>query len=134
MSLQLPRGPDAPRQARAAVLERFGERLDADAAYDVALVVSELVTNSVQHAAAASAHEVGLEIGVVGDRILISVSDSGAQIVPHMAPRGEGSSKRLGLVLVDRLARSWGVARDGTGHTCVWCELPLDPAGAANLS
>ena len=127
VSLRLPRGPEAPRLAREAVVERFGKRLGEAAVYDVALVVSELVTTSVQDPEAGDVEELGLSVGLVDDHVLIAVSDRGAQIVPRRFPRGSAAWRGLGLLLVDRLAGSWGVARDGTGRTRVWCELPLDP-------
>jgi anti-sigma regulatory factor (Ser/Thr protein kinase) len=127
VSLRLPRGPEAPRQARHAVIARLGGRLDAEAVNDVALVVSELVTNSVRDATGGAARELGVDVGVVADHVLIAVSDRGSQIVPRAIPRGPAGTKGLGLLLVDRLAQSWGVARDGTGRTRVWCELPLEP-------
>jgi two-component sensor histidine kinase len=124
VSLRLPRGPEAPRRARAEVVARFRDRLTAATVYDVALVVSELVTNSVIHPGPGPERELGLEVGVVGDHVLIAVSDRGAQIIPRGGHRGSG--ERLGLQLVERLAGSWGVARDGVGRTQVWCELPLE--------
>jgi anti-sigma regulatory factor (Ser/Thr protein kinase) len=129
VSMRLPRGPEAPRQARHAVIDQLGDRLGAAAANDVALVVSELVTNSVREPARGAEHELGLDVGVVADHVLIAVSDRGAQIVPRAMRRGTGDALGLGLQLVDRLAQAWGVARDGAGHTKVWCELPLDPSG-----
>jgi anti-sigma regulatory factor (Ser/Thr protein kinase) len=120
VSLRLPRDLEAPRRARAEVVARFRERLGAAAVYDVALVVSELVTNSVAHPGPGPEPEVGVEVGVVGDHVLIAVSDRGAPIVPR------GAGEKLGLQLVDLMAGSWGVARDGVGRTKVWCELPLD--------
>ena len=123
VSLRLPRGPEAPALARAEVIARFRDRLEDATVYDVALVVSELVTNSVNHPGPEKAPELGVEVGVVGDHVLISVSDRGAQIIPRRDRRTTG--ERLGLQLVDRLAGSWGVARDGVGRTKVWCELPL---------
>jgi two-component sensor histidine kinase len=125
VSLRLRRGPEAPRRARAEVVARFRDRLAAATVYDVALVVSELVTNSVNHPGPGPEPELGVEVGVVGDHVLIAVSDRGAQIIPRGGQRGSG--ERLGLQLVDRLAGSWGVARDGVGRTQVWCELPLEP-------
>jgi anti-sigma regulatory factor (Ser/Thr protein kinase) len=122
VSLRLPRGPRAPGQARAAVLDRFGEQLGASKAADVALAVTELVANSVQEPAPGSARELGLEVGVEGDHVLIEVRDRGARI----APRGTVGAKRLGLLIVDRLAGSWGVTRDSAGRARVWAELPLD--------
>jgi anti-sigma regulatory factor (Ser/Thr protein kinase) len=123
VSLRLARGPQAPGQARAAVLDRFGERLGASQAYDVALAVTELVANSVREPAPGSADEVGLEVGMEGDHLLIEVRDRGARV----APRGTPGAKRLGLLIVDRLAGSWGVTRDSSGRARVWAELPLDP-------
>jgi hypothetical protein len=127
VSLRLPRGPEAPRLAREAVFDRFADRLGRAAVYDVALVVSELVTTSVQDPEAGDLEEVGLDVGLVDDHVLIAVSDRGAQIVPRRFSRGTAAWRSLGLLLVDRLAGSWGVARDGTGRTRVWCELPLEP-------
>jgi two-component sensor histidine kinase len=124
VSLRLPRGPEAPRLARAEVIAHFRDRLEAATVYDVALVVSELVTNSVNHPGPGTEPELGVEVGVVGDHVLISVSDRGAQMIPRRGRRSAG--ERLGLQLVDRLAGSWGVARDGVGRTQVWCELPLE--------
>ena len=118
VSLRLARGPEAPGRARAEVIARFRDRLEDGTVYDVALVVSELVTNGVNHPGADQ--ELGVEVHVVGDHVLIAVSDRDAQIVPRQ--RG---GEKLGLLLVDRLAGSWGVARDGIGRTKVWCELPL---------
>ena len=118
VSLRLQRGPAAPGLARAEVIARFRDQLEDATVYDVALVVSELVTNSVNHPGPEKERELGVEVGVV-----ISVSDRGAQIIPRR-DRGSGGAP-LGLQLVDRLAGSWGVARDGVGRTKVWCELPL---------
>jgi two-component sensor histidine kinase len=123
VSLRLPRGPEAPRRARAEVIARFRDRLDDAVVYDVALVVSELVTNSVNHPGPGPERELGVDVGVVGDHVLIAVSDRGAQIIPRRDRRSRG--EQLGLQLVDRLAGSWGVARDGVGRTQVWCELPI---------
>jgi len=124
VSLRLPRGPEAPGLARAEVIASFRDRLEDATVYDVALVVSELVTNSVNHPGPAREPDFGVDVGVVGDHVLISVSDRGAQIIPRRDRRT--TAEQLGLQLVDRLAGSWGVARDGVGGTQVWCELPLE--------
>ena len=101
------------------MVERFGDRLGEAKLFEVALAVSELVTTSVDQAAAGSARDVGLEVELEGDHVSIAVS-------ARVAPRGPVGSKRLGLLLVDKLAGSWGVTRDPAGRTRVWCELPLD--------
>jgi anti-sigma regulatory factor (Ser/Thr protein kinase) len=84
-------------------------------------VVSELVTNSVQHAglsiddvvrvgAEAGDHMLRLEVGNPGRRGTIAVREPDLE-------RGDG----YGLYLVDALAHSWGVARDA--DTVVWVVL-----------
>ena len=125
ISLELRGGARAPREARAAVLAAVGDHLSAPAAHDVALVVSELVTNSVLHALTGPAQHVGIEVGVLDDRVLIAVRDRGSRFVPRLTRREPEAPDGLGLMLVDRLARSWAVARDGAGGTRVWCELAL---------
>jgi two-component sensor histidine kinase len=118
-------GAEAPRQARNAVRNALREHLSAPLVRDVALVVSELVTNSVEHAATGPAERLEVDVDVEGDCVHIEVSDSGARLRPRATPRHPDAPQALGLALVDRLAQSWGVDRDGAGHTRVWCELPL---------
>ena len=117
-----------PEVTAPATARRAAEEVTASAPLEtrtaVALVVSELVTNSVKHA--------GLEphdrISVVATRsrggIRIEVWDAGPGFVP---PAPEPTSLKResgwGLFLVDRLADRWGVER-GTG-TRVWSEFDL---------
>jgi two-component sensor histidine kinase len=134
VSLEMAGGAEAPRNARAAVLSALREYLSPADARDVALVVSELVTNSVEHAATGPKERLAVEVGVAGDCVHIEVSDGGTRFHRRNAPRHPDAPQALGLALVDRLARSWGVARDGEGHTRVWCELPLGAGRATPAS
>jgi anti-sigma regulatory factor (Ser/Thr protein kinase) len=109
------------------VLAALGNRLSAGTARDIALVVSELVSNSVQHAGMGPTELVGIEVGLLGNRALIAMSDHGSRFVPQLRRRDPEAANGLGLLVVDRLARSWAVARDGAGRTRVWCELELRP-------
>jgi two-component sensor histidine kinase len=126
VSLEMAGGAEAPRRARVAVLDALGEHLSADAARDVALVVSELVTSSV--AAIGPAERLEVDVDVEDECVHIEVSDGGARFQPRSTPRHPDAPQALGLGVVDRLAQSWGVDRDGGGHTRVWCELPLSRA------
>jgi anti-sigma regulatory factor (Ser/Thr protein kinase) len=112
----------APGEARQAVAERLGDSLTADDCADTLLLVSELVTNAVRHADCPDDAAVHIRLAV-GDRsACIEVCDRGsgftpAPTAPHR-PQGGG----LGLLLVERIAKSWGVR---TAHgACVWFELP----------
>jgi two-component sensor histidine kinase len=128
LTLEMPGGAEAPRQARTAVLEALRGHLSDAAARDVALVVSELVTNSVEHAATGPDERLEVDVDVRESCVHIEVSDEGATLRPRSSPRHPDAPRPLGLALVDRLARAWGVERDGAGHTRVWCDLPLGRA------
>jgi two-component sensor histidine kinase len=128
LSLQMAGGAEAPRQARSAVLRALRDQVSPAAARDVALVVSELVTNSVAHAATGPEERLELDVDVRESCVHIEVSDDGTHLRPRSTPRHPDAPSPLGLALVDRLARAWGVERDGEGHTRVWCELPLSRA------
>lgn len=112
MTLQVESNIKAPGKSRshlAALKPNLGPRFD-----DVILVVSELVSNSVRHAAS---REVGIKIDAQKDYVRVEVTDDGDGFEPE-APRGEG----LGLYLVDKIARRWGVVDDG--RFTVWAEIP----------
>ena len=85
--------------------------------------MSELVTNCVQHAGLGIDDVVRVG-AVAGDRVLrLEVGNPGCSgTIAVREPdleRGDG----YGLYLVDALAHSWGVSRDGDGDTLVWVEL-----------
>jgi anti-sigma regulatory factor (Ser/Thr protein kinase) len=116
--------PEAPRIARKAVLSRLEGRVTDETAGDIALVVSELVTNSVLHADLGAHDTVLVEIALGDDRLMITVTDPGSDFVPRLLPRDPTRPHGFGLHLVDDVAARWGVRRD-PGATQVWCELAL---------
>jgi len=97
----------------------------------VALMVSELATNALVHAAGGFEVSVERTEGVVR----VSVSDGGEgtpvlQAPPSSEPHGRG------LRIVDELSDAWGVspAADGGGHgKSVWFRMSLLPTGADGL-
>ncbi len=110
-------GADAASAARRA-LAPLRSLLESTLADDVALLVSELVTNSVRHAGARSGEPIGLEVSAWPRRVRVEVSDPGGGFAVHEPrPQPDGTSG-WGLYLVDRLADRWGAA-DGT----VWFEM-----------
>lgn len=121
-------GRGAPHAARSAIVSLLRRRLRAERLGDVALVVSELVTNSVCHANVGPDDHVGVELLLFADRIRLSVIDRGSALTPRLVSRERDEPGGLGLVVVDRLSTTWGVARDGTRLTRTWCELPLEPS------
>jgi anti-sigma regulatory factor (Ser/Thr protein kinase) len=116
----------AAGQARSALRAWLQSHEATADGIDVALiVVSELVTNSVRHAAAADA-ELHLSARVLDDALRVQVRDGGTR--GTVAPRTpQPSGDRIGgfgLQLVAAVALAWGVERDHEG-THVWAQLPL---------
>jgi anti-sigma regulatory factor (Ser/Thr protein kinase) len=125
ISLRIRGGVDAPRQARRWVLSRLESRVVQTTASDVAVVVSELVTNSVLHADVGPLRTLTVELITLDDRLRISVIDPGSRLEPRILPRDDNRIGGIGLLIVDELSEAWGVARDGVEGTRVWCDIAL---------
>jgi anti-sigma regulatory factor (Ser/Thr protein kinase) len=119
-------GPSAPGQARKSVLSKLHGQIARDRESDAALLVSELVTNSVLHAHVGPDEELTVEVTKIADRLRITVADPGSRLEPCLRPHDLESPGGLGLFLVDKLAVSWGAAHDDGGATRVWCDLALE--------
>ena len=98
---------DAVERGRATV------RLD-----DVALVVSELVTNAVVHGTG----EITLDLTVAADAVRVEVADEAPADLPGALPLTPDSESGRGLFLVSKIARDWGVRAAGGGKV-VWADL-----------
>jgi anti-sigma regulatory factor (Ser/Thr protein kinase) len=109
----------APTTARRE-LERVRGQLDDGSFEDLRLVVSELVANAVLHAGLHPVQRISVRLWVGPARTRVEVEDPGGGFRPRPA-RGPDASDGRGLVIVDRLARDWGVARGD--RTMVWAEL-----------
>ena len=123
MSVDTRRFPNTPGSVTHA--RRFvQEHLDGappDVADAVAVMTSELATNSVRHAE--SEFEVGIDR--TPDAIRIEVTDAGPGSPVVRSPDPAGPSGR-GLYIVEQLADEWGVRRaDGTGEKTVWFTVAL---------
>lgn len=125
MSFELAGGPYAVTAARLALAD-LETHLDASAAFDVRLLVSELVTNSVQHARAGADDSIVLVVSISDGFVRVDVRDEGPGFVPPAQPPPDDADKGWGLFLVEQLADSWGVAEDGQG---VWFQIRCDRGG-----
>ncbi|WP_371496082.1 ATP-binding protein [Kitasatospora sp. NBC_00374] len=116
----------APLRRRVlAALRAWGIRLDEETAGDVAVVVSELVTNSVIHA---GGDLVTIAVHASRDRLLIEVYDASPQVpAPGVADREDTSGR--GLFLVEALARCHGSSPTPRGKKA-WAELNISPRPA----
>jgi anti-sigma regulatory factor (Ser/Thr protein kinase) len=91
----------------------------------VALVLSELIANAVQHGGAGPDETVEVRMSSAGDRLRVEVVDPGwAGLEPP--PRIQHPDGGYGLLLVEHLADDWGREATDTGGSLAWFELELD--------
>jgi anti-sigma regulatory factor (Ser/Thr protein kinase) len=113
----LPSAVTTPAAARALArdaVERGRATVRVD---DVALVVSELVTNAVLHGEG----DITLDVVVAADAVRVSVADGDPALPGPLDPVADAESGR-GLLLVSKIARQWGARPEPAGKV-VWAEL-----------
>lgn len=115
--IELGTGPDSVPRARWAATA-FATRVAPALVDDVALVVSELVTNAVLHADPPA----WLRLIDRGQGAIRVEVEDGNREIPRRAGYGEQADTGRGLALVAALARSWGIEATPTGKV-VWAEL-----------
>jgi anti-sigma regulatory factor (Ser/Thr protein kinase) len=104
------------RHVTLDVLRSWGSAHDLD---DAALLVSELVSNVVDHAQTEAV--LTLELALAGDWLRISVAD-GSAIRPVVRELSQDRPRGRGLQLVEAIADRWG-AEDHHGGKRIWFEL-----------
>lgn len=110
-----------PRSSAAArrFVEETLRRWECDGLLDtVNLLVSELVTNSIVHAAS----DADIAVLLKPDAVRIEVTDHGHALL-EVKQAGESDTSGRGLALVEALSSSWGVIPGPDGNT-VWFEVP----------
>lgn len=113
---------DAPGRARA-FLARFVRTEGAEQyADDGQLVVSELVTNAVQHGGT----EMSVDLELTGAGLEVGVFDDGPG-EPRITPLARREMGGRGLALVATIAQEWGVQIAKCGGKRVWCLLVICP-------
>ncbi|MEU5811546.1 ATP-binding protein [Streptomyces sp. NPDC047718] len=95
--------------------------------YEVLVVVSELVTNAVKHAAGPGCGSVSVTQRFAGGLLRTEVRDTGSEQPRMQSPAPDCESGRgLSIVsaLTEELGGRWGF--DQTSRT-TWCEIPANP-------
>ena len=125
VSLRVPfQAPSASlvrRELRSWLAEKgfAGETVD-----DARVVVSELVGNSVRHAAPLPINDIAVSWCVEGEELVISVSDGGGTTMPHPVAAPQVAVSGRGLSIVEALVERWWV-EDDRGRTTVHVRIPL---------
>jgi LuxR family maltose regulon positive regulatory protein len=110
-------GARVGREFVREVCGRWGLRGLADPA---ALLASELVALAVTHAGT----PLELRVELLDAELQVAVKDQDPDLVRFLAAREE-TDRRLSLLIVDRVATTWGVRQDGADGKTAWCTLAL---------
>jgi len=120
LSFELAGGPYAVTAARLALAD-IDSALDPSTAFDVRLLVSELVTNSVQHASVSAEEAIRLHVDIGGACVRVEVMDNGPGFEQRDPVPDAATDSGWGLFLVNQIADRWGVAKEE--DSCVWFEI-----------
>jgi anti-sigma regulatory factor (Ser/Thr protein kinase) len=127
VELSISSNVDAPGYARRWLRDVLAQSsMSRELLEDTVLVVDELVTNAVVHAATPIV--VALEFGPSGCRCSVTDRRS-AGPMPRLVEGTDGSGR--GLRLVDAVSSEWGVERSDVG-TRVWASIA--PAAATSVA
>jgi two-component sensor histidine kinase len=121
--------PQVRRGVRSLVTAQ-GVPVDDDVLFGLLLIVSELVTNAVRHAAVLSP-EVAVEVAVGAEWIRVAVEDN-HPYRPKALETDHARTGGRGLLLVktitDEAGGSCDVTPTATGGKVIWAALPLRAA------
>jgi len=113
----VPNGRQAPGQARGIIQAAAGEFPD-EVRERVALVVSEIVTNSVKYAGNPENAPIDVSLDVSGDHVRLEVRDH-SLLDPTPESWREAEDVRWELLVIDGVATAWGKISDGG----LWAEF-----------
>lgn len=122
-AVDLPGSPTSVRLARQWVREILQKDF-RELVEDVALIASELVTNSVRHSAAAEGAPIKVRIRVVDGILRLEVEDSGAPGQPNWA-KEQATDFGRGLGIVAAVGDVMGDETTTSGGRLAWAELKV---------
>jgi serine/threonine-protein kinase RsbW len=114
------------RRALVDDLARAG--LSREVIDDAALLVTELVTNSVRYARPLPGDVLQVNWDLERDRLVLRITDAGGRDAPHRLDAGPRDTRGRGLAIVAAVAARWGVEREVDDLSTVWAELAVTPA------
>jgi anti-sigma regulatory factor (Ser/Thr protein kinase) len=122
-ALPVPASPPAVTDARHRAVKAIGHwggELDAEVLQTAELVLSELLTNAVQHAGTG---RISLMLRRLPDAVRIEVDDANS-VLPKLDPSDAYNEHGRGMLLVSVLADRYGTERTCEGKRC-WAEINL---------
>jgi two-component sensor histidine kinase len=118
--------PESPSLARKG-LGVLKASLDAAAFDRLALLVTELITNSIKHAGLGPNDLIEVRVELQGSSLHAQVSDSGVGFSPENRDVEPWALCGRGLTLLRKLAHRWGTTNSGS---TVWFDLPVKQSPA----
>ena len=124
VSFSMPGGTGAAAIARRSVTS-IEAGLPLGVRHRVALMLSELVANAVQHGGAGPTEVVEVRVESSGQRVRVEVLDPGwrGDAPPQGIQHPDGG---YGLLLIEHLSDEWGREATAAGGSLAWFELDLD--------
>ncbi|MGW2031285.1 SpoIIE family protein phosphatase [Streptomyces sp. NPDC001761] len=116
--LELPPDPAMVARARTGTERQLADWGLSDLSFSAALVVSELVTNSIRYASGP------VMLRLIRDRCLLCEVSDNAHTAPHLRRARRDDEGGRGLFLVAQMSQRWGTRYTASGKT-IWAELAI---------
>jgi anti-sigma regulatory factor (Ser/Thr protein kinase) len=120
---------EAPTRARRWLDEIPELRRLGQVAFDVRLLVTELVANSVRHAGIGESDRITVMLELSGRRVRVEVRDPGEGFAFPLRQQTRTIEGGRGLQIVAAISHRWGIER--AEPIAVWFEIDLEPPAAA---
>ncbi len=129
-SVTVPHEGHGVSMARHAFADNLAaEGVAEDDRDDAMLVLSELVSNAVRHAAPLPSGEVRVRWSIRADVLHLEITDGGATTRPNAVVAAVTALGGRGLDIVRAVCRQWGVTEEPDAVT-VWADVPrIGPNG-----
>jgi anti-sigma regulatory factor (Ser/Thr protein kinase) len=124
VSIGVPHERTGVRLARHTFADQItAAGVEGEARDDAMLVLSELVSNAVKHAAPLPSGEITVRWRLDDEVLHIEITDGGASTRPRAGVAALSALGGRGLDIVRSVSRHWGVT-EGEGSVTVWAEVP----------
>ena len=109
---------------RRLVSDLIAANVYDSAVCDVALVISELLSNALRHAVPLPGSKIRVAWRIDAGSVQVSVRDGGGPTRPELGEPTQAATGGRGLRIVQKLSSSWGTTTGEEGTT-VWAEVPV---------
>jgi anti-sigma regulatory factor (Ser/Thr protein kinase) len=130
-SLDIATSYEAPAEARRWLDSLAPLRALGQVAFDVRLLVSELVANSVRHAGLRPTDLIGVNLDLSDSLLRVEVCDQGPGFTLPVRPEKRTAEGGRGLQILAAVASRWGL--ESTKPVTVWFEIDLERHAGAPI-